>query len=392
MNFETEYPFYASTSQDTFWSPAVSESVGEGGSYLSLLGKQGSHTPTSSIVNIGPKITTTTAGTTGSFVMVHKRAGSNISNEILPERSDKQGVYSLPSLGSAAEWNHSEHAIDLEVDDEIYRMPHDPKAILFNMSGPGTSGRRAPKAWEVLTKVESAPGYNPYSLEARLSTDGNNSPAPQDYSPDMHASSTAASIVNPPQHGMSYSRPSMLTDASDAPWTHMHPRGSHRDYEQSFVGFTPSPGPAAEQDDVQRNAATFQVIEFAADSNSKIKKPNTKVRRPKPISKGKAKATEHGWEHHSVIQRGGLQLMTKPEENPTQRPGIRRGKLDPDAAEKARKIRRMTACWNCWIQKVPVGVEYLVWQIPRWSPPSVQLASHAKDVKSNMLLGLGRSA
>ena len=37
------------------------------------------------------------------------------------------------------------------------------------------------------------------------------------------------------------------------------------------------------------------------------------------------------------------------------RSGIRKGKLDPETAEKARRIRRMKACWNCWIQKVPVS-------------------------------------
>jgi hypothetical protein len=367
MIFETEYPFYASTTRDMFWGPpATTEGLGDGGGgYPAITEKQGSHTPTSSIINIGPEITMTTPGTTGSYVMVHKRAGSNVSNRTSPVGSDRQGVYSVPSHGSAAEWTHTEHTVEMDVDDEHYRMPHDTKAILFNMSGPGMSDGRDLKP--SLTQVESAPVYNAYSPEARLSPHGN-SPTPQEYSSHVHASSSSVSsayIVNHQQNVASYSRPPMLADISDAPWTHMHPRDPQGNYQQSFVGFTPSPRPAVEHEpDTQGSGASFQVIEFAADSKSKTKtkRPESRIRRPKPISKGKAKAIEHGWEHHSVIQRGGVPLMTKPEEKVTQRSGIRRGKLDPDAAEKARKIRRMTACWNCWIQKVPVGVHLMAYR------------------------------
>ncbi|EHK99836.1 hypothetical protein M7I_4331 [Glarea lozoyensis 74030] len=73
----------------------------------------------------------------GSYVMVHKRAGSNVSNRTSPVGSDRQGAYSVPSHGSAAEWTHAEHTVEMDLDDEHYGMPHDTKAILFNnMSGP----------------------------------------------------------------------------------------------------------------------------------------------------------------------------------------------------------------------------------------------------------------
>jgi hypothetical protein len=363
MIFETEYPFYASTTRDMFWGPpAATEGLGSHGAvggYPLMTEKQGSHTPTSSIINIGPEITMTTPGTTGSYVMVHKRAGSNVSNRTSPVGSDRQGAYSVPSHGSAAEWTHAEHTVEMDVDDEHYRMPHDTKAILFNMSGPGMSDGR--NLMSSLTQAESAPVYNAYSPEARLSPHGT-SPTPQEYNSHVHASSSASAayIVNHQHVVPSYSGPSMLGDVSDAPWTHMHARDPQGNYQQSFVGFTPSPRPASEHNpEVHRPSASFQVIEFAANSKLKTKKPENRIRRPKAISKPKAKTTEHGWEHHSVIQRGGVQLMTKPEEKPVQRSGIRRGKLDPDAAEKARKIRRMTACWNCWIQKVPVGFHLL---------------------------------
>lgn len=128
MLFEAHYPFYASPNRDMYWRPPVEGSSGGGE-------KPGSYTPTSSIINIGPEITMTTPG---SYVMVHKRAGSNASNRTSPVASEHQRAYSVPSHGSAAEWTHAEHTIEMDLDEEHYRMPHDTKAILFNMSGPGT--------------------------------------------------------------------------------------------------------------------------------------------------------------------------------------------------------------------------------------------------------------
>lgn len=138
MLLEANYPFYASTNRDMYWGPPVEGGGGGGGYAAPIAEKQGSYTPTSSIINIGPEITMTTPGTTGSYVMVHKRAGSNASNRTSPVGSEHQGAYSVPSHGSAAEWTHAEHTIEMDIDEEHYRMPHDTKAILFNMSGPGT--------------------------------------------------------------------------------------------------------------------------------------------------------------------------------------------------------------------------------------------------------------
>ncbi|KAH7395511.1 hypothetical protein BKA64DRAFT_60775 [Cadophora sp. MPI-SDFR-AT-0126] len=37
----------------------------------------------------------------------------------------------------------------------------------------------------------------------------------------------------------------------------------------------------------------------------------------------------------------------------TPRNAVRTGKLDPEVAEKARRMRKIRACWKCWVQKVP---------------------------------------
>jgi hypothetical protein len=36
--------------------------------------------------------------------------------------------------------------------------------------------------------------------------------------------------------------------------------------------------------------------------------------------------------------------------------GCRTGQLDQKTKEKAHRIRKMGACWNCWVQKVPVSL------------------------------------
>jgi hypothetical protein len=152
MLFETEYPFYASMIRDNgmFWG-ATSNANGEGvaGDSVESIGglvgsgypplpseKQGSHTPTSSIINIGPEITMTTPGTTGSYVMVHNRREASLSNRCSPVGSAYSVPNSVPSH-DAAEWVNANTVENMDVDGEGYGMPHDTAAMLFNMSGPG---------------------------------------------------------------------------------------------------------------------------------------------------------------------------------------------------------------------------------------------------------------
>lgn len=53
--------------------------------------------------------------------------------------------------------------------------------------------------------------------------------------------------------------------------------------------------------------------------------------------------------------------MKMPDEQRSQRSGVRKGKLDPEVAENARMMRKVTACWNCWTQKVTVSLPTLIW-------------------------------
>lgn len=361
---------------------------------------------TSSLVNIGDSgnAIVMTPNSTNSYVMVHKRANSNGSSA---GGSEHQG-YSVPrSQGSAAEWANGG---EMEVDEDNYReMPHDPKTILFNMYNPGMyisfflfQGYRKMKRSEKMRfafdggsmrrgdidiqthsdqkDLVPTPINNPYSPEPTAVSSYGGSPVSQDYG--LHMQQNAASSTNRPgaaanraQNLPLPSRTSVFVHESpDGPWNHMHPsRAPPGKYGPGYSAFAPSPGPAAQQDaDELRNGASLQIIEYSEGGNGKVsKKPDrrAKCRSPRPPSKakGKGKVISHSWEHHSVVQKDGFALMTKPPEKSAIRPGIRRGKLDPEAANKARQVRRMTACWNCWIQKVPVTHPIISSLIRRWT-------------------------
>jgi hypothetical protein len=75
--------------------------------------------------------------------------------------------------------------------------------------------------------------------------------------------------------------------------------------------------------------------------------------RPCP-TKTKEKADSGGWEH-VVVALGGLQRTSKYNEVESgRRSGTRKGWLDSSVKEKARGIRKIKACWSCWIQKAIV--------------------------------------
>jgi predicted Zn-ribbon and HTH transcriptional regulator len=74
----------------------------------------------------------------------------------------------------------------------------------------------------------------------------------------------------------------------------------------------------------------------------------------KPVSRLKAKREGLVLEGHllpkakSESKDGNMLLLPKA--------ACRTGGLDPKTKEKARRIRKVGACWSCWVQKVPVSV------------------------------------
>jgi hypothetical protein len=130
----------------------------------------------------------------------------------------------------------------------------------------------------------------------------------------------------------------------EEPWTPIDSRVPI--YPVGFAAFVPSPEPSAEL--VAENS------HHKSSQNRQASKPRVAKKKSRSL-KGKGKANSHEWEH-MVVAKGGLQhVYTQDDEESIKKPHrIRMGKLDPQTKEKARRMRRIRACWNCWIQKVPV--------------------------------------
>jgi hypothetical protein len=165
---------------------------------------------------------------------------------------------------------------------------------------------------------------------------------------------------------------------NEAPWTHMQthrfsPYGdaSGTVYDDSVPAPTkPAPyrqDPIDLQGDIYFSGMNTKPDNFRPDRRSRLSAAssmsgsprgvNRKSRSPALVSKKtKEKNLEFRFENNLVDQKGGKPRMIRPEEPKGPRTGVRTKKLPPDVAAQALNVRRMTACWNCWIQKVPVSL------------------------------------
>lgn len=311
--------------------------------------KQGSNTDAGSFVNINstPSVVTRSTNSYVNILVQHRRADSNGSSGASAEGDDGH-LYSVPASCDGDWQTAAEFAVDMDTteDEPIRAMARqDPKHILSDMYS-----------------AEPKLVPNPYSTDAAPSTNGE-SPGSMDYMENYTMSS-----ANQLQTLKLPSRPS-----DEQPWTHMEYRVPR--YEPGFTAFAPSPGPAAEDDQEEIRPSLSVPKSRSREQSSRPKKSSFK---------GIERARGRAWEN-TVIQKGGVQLIMNSEEHINQRGGVRKGKLDPDAAEKARKIRRITACWNCWIQKVPCSEGVSCDRCRRqFSPSSNQVCcrSHFKEYES----------
>jgi hypothetical protein len=159
-----------------------------------------------------------------------------------------------------------------------------------------------------------------------------------------------------PSHQQSFVLPSQSAhchgqDVCDDPWNHVKKRVPA--YPAGFTGFAPSPGPMVDFCAGYEGASVATSPETSKSSLNLNKRSRSERT---PSTKGKEIDHSAGWEH-TVINRGGLCRVSEiPEEAARKKGGKRTGGLDPETKEKARRIRQMRACWNCWVQKVPVSV------------------------------------
>ena len=159
-----------------------------------------------------------------------------------------------------------------------------------------------------------------------------------------------------PQSTYALSPSASHSNGFEAPWNHIGdpyrvPRSS-----PGFAAFAPSPGPAGEHypEDIRHGVLEPSDSSQASKSVAPAKRPRTSGK----TSKGKEKA-DPGWEH-TVIRKDGLTFISEvsSSDSSQDRYGRRKGKLDAKAAAKARKIRKLGACWDCWVMKVPVSLPF----------------------------------
>jgi hypothetical protein len=78
-----------------------------------------------------------------------------------------------------------------------------------------------------------------------------------------------------------------------------------------------------------------------------------------PSTKARKKPQLLGWEH-TVVAKSGLLKLSEVSDEKAETHGCRTGKLKAEPIEKARRISKLHACWNCWVQKLPVRLCYWV--------------------------------
>lgn len=163
---------------------------------------------------------------------------------------------------------------------------------------------------------------------------------------------------------------------SSPPWNQIDHRVPR--YPPSFVAFELSPGPAGTRE-AQKNLASPP-----RKSRTTHKKPSN---RSSKAGLGRTdKASSPGWEH-IVVLNGGLEIVNENVHEQAHHScgGRRKGALEEKAKEKAARIRRMKACWNCWLLKVPVSIAYF-WNI--WCASIVQSICPVRVSPRRGILGL----
>ena len=138
---------------------------------------------------------------------------------------------------------------------------------------------------------------------------------------------------------------SMINYQTSGPWTPVEQRVPL--YPPGFTAFAPSPGPNGEL--YAEYGTSLQTSPGRRKSSQSQEKRSRSGRTSS--SKGKEKDHSPGWEH-VVVAKGGLLRVSEIPKTETR--GCRKGELDHETKERARRIRKLHACWNCWNQKVPV--------------------------------------
>lgn len=146
---------------------------------------------------------------------------------------------------------------------------------------------------------------------------------------------------------MDYSTsPDNFSSIFEEPWSPVEPYNLPQ-YVPGYVAFAPSP-----PSDLYTIGDTGMNLPDVVSPEALIPPgiPTKRSNKSNTRRKGKEPIKESKW---TFVNEQLDPDKRSTEERP--RLGIRTGQLAPDVAAKARRIRRLKACWKCRVQKVPVS-------------------------------------
>jgi hypothetical protein len=296
--------------------------------------KESSGATTGSLLSVGSPSVVTENGSRSLVIVYHKRTYSEASDGTSGATSENRPYSTLDEteLMPAAEC-----AIDNEgIEDATMLAPHDAQYTLSSLSSRGMrTSSLVDSCCLLLLEPRSVP--DPYQTLLASSDNGSEYNISQHYV--LQYSSQNGGFPMP-------SEIPRIHNGFEPPWTAVHPQMSR--FPPGFVAFAPIAGPAVDQDlgDTQSLTSTSSSIGTGLKRKSQL---------TRSLSKGKGKSTSLTWEHTTVASGGLTRVIENDNAHSKHRSGVRNGRLPLETAEKARRIRKIKACWNCWIQKVPVG-------------------------------------
>jgi hypothetical protein len=273
--------------------------------------------------------TDTLSGVTGmgGYVMVNNPSsgaysngsGSNQTSEEVSE-SGQRADYSPPWTPGAA------YLVDREPVPD-FRLPG--QDILHDL---GTQSMFAPLLGmndDKLTDPDLQTVYGQYNSYAASSSFDQECPGNYTY----QTSTTESSSPLPKQ------------DVSSPPWNQNNLRVPR--YDPAFVAFE---GLSPEPETLKNLAHKSK-----PKRNSSQKKASSRSSKLERVPSRNEKAVSPGWEH-IVVGEGGPKIVRERKDDEHHASGGRRkGKLEKKVKEKAARVRKVKACWTCWLLKVPVS-------------------------------------
>ena len=133
-------------------------------------------------------------------------------------------------------------------------------------------------------------------------------------------------------------------ETQDGPWNQTALRAPH--YVPSDAAFDPlSPDPETDSQFSRRSNA--RPLQKKSSSHS--------FKATSELGRGKQPINQQ-WEH-TVIEKGGLMIVNEGGPGPENhgRRGGRRKPLPEEVKKKVARVRKVGACWPCWLLKMPVS-------------------------------------